>query len=76
VPVNFTTFTTPHVGLAPYPYQPYIWYWLGAKFLARTGRQLFCLDSWSNTGRPLLEVMVDVSKGALKSERRIEITLR
>lgn len=59
VPLNFSTFTTPHVGEAPFPFTPYIYYWLGSTFLGRTGKQLYCLDTWSNTEKPLLEVMVD-----------------
>lgn len=62
IPVNFTTFTTPHVGLAPYPYMAWIWYWLGSKFLGRTGVQFFCEDKWSNTDRPLLDLMSDKCK--------------
>lgn len=56
-PLNFTTFTTPHVGLAPYPISSSIVFWFGSRLLGRTGSQLYCVDSWSSTGMPLLEVM-------------------
>ncbi|KAJ7115951.1 putative serine esterase-domain-containing protein [Mycena epipterygia] len=57
--VNFTSFTTPHVGIPPYPHTSRIVFWLGSTILGRTGKQLHLLDSWSDTGRPLLQVMAD-----------------
>ncbi|KAJ7623236.1 DUF676-domain-containing protein [Roridomyces roridus] len=49
--VNLTTFTTPHVGV------PRKLTWLGLILLGRSGKQLYLLDSWSNTGLPLLQVL-------------------
>ncbi|KAJ6591587.1 putative serine esterase-domain-containing protein [Mycena vulgaris] len=54
---NFTTFTTPHVGIPPHPYTSRILFWLGSTVLGRTGTQLHLLDTWSDTERPLLQAM-------------------
>lgn len=60
-PVNFTTFVTPHLGvrtpLTGYPNQ--LWNVLGARTLSTSGRQLFIVDNFRNTGRPLLSVLAD-----------------
>lgn len=37
----------------------YLWNVLGARTLSMSGRQLFTVDSFRNTGRPLLAVMAD-----------------
>ncbi|KAJ7898410.1 putative serine esterase-domain-containing protein [Mycena leptocephala] len=54
---NFTSFTTPHAGIPPHPHTSRILFWLGSTLLGRSGKQLHLLDSWSDTGRPLLQVM-------------------
>ncbi|OJD33206.1 lipase serine esterase [Diplodia corticola] len=60
-PVNFTTFATPHLGVRT----PLIGVWnhmwnvLGARLLSASGRQLFTIDSFRNTGRPLLANLAD-----------------
>ncbi|KAJ7668318.1 putative serine esterase-domain-containing protein [Mycena rosella] len=58
--VNFASFTTPHVGIPPYPHTARILFWLGSTMLGRTGEQLHLIDSWADTGRPLLQVMANV----------------
>lgn len=60
-PVNFTTFATPHLGVrTPFMGVHYsIWNILGARTLSVSGRQLFLVDSFRNTGRPLLSVLAD-----------------
>jgi hypothetical protein len=60
-PVNFTTFVTPHLGvrtpLTGYP--NHLWNVLGARTLSMSGRQLFMIDNFRNTDRPLLSVLAD-----------------
>lgn len=59
-PVNFYAFASPHCGLPRYPTIPSkVAFFMGPKFLARTGRQFFLQDKWGSDGRPLLTVMAD-----------------
>lgn len=60
-PVNFTTFVTPHLGVrTPLTgYSNHLWNVLGARTLSTSGRQLFTIDNFRNTGRPLLSVLAD-----------------
>ena len=60
-PVNFTTFVTPHLGVrTPLKgYSNHIWNVLGARTLSMSGRQLFMIDKFRDTGRPLLSVLAD-----------------
>lgn len=60
-PVNFTTFATPHLGVRTplNGYHSHIWNVLGARTLSTSGRQLFCIDKFRDTGRPLLAVLAD-----------------
>lgn len=61
-PVNFTTFATPHIGLPKYPtWISKIMASVGPKLLSKTGEQFYCIDSYSSTGKPLLQVMADPS---------------
>lgn len=75
-PVNFTTFATPHLGVrAPITgTASQIWNVLGARTLSTSGRQLFTIDEFRDTGRPLLAVMADHDsifiKGLGKFEKR------
>ncbi|KAF2153938.1 putative lipase/serine esterase [Myriangium duriaei CBS 260.36] len=60
-PVNFTTFATPHLGVRT-PLTgtaSRLWNVLGAHTLSTSGRQLFLIDKFKDTGRPLLSVMAD-----------------
>ncbi|GAP85883.1 putative lipid particle protein [Rosellinia necatrix] len=60
-PVNFTTFATPHLGVRA-PLQGLydnIWNRLGARILSESGRQLFIVDKFRDTGRPLLSILAD-----------------
>ncbi|KIX05101.1 uncharacterized protein Z518_05973 [Rhinocladiella mackenziei CBS 650.93] len=61
IPVNFTTFVTPHLGVrTPLTgYQNHLWNVLGARTLSTSGRQLFMIDQFRNTGRPILSVLAD-----------------
>lgn len=60
-PVNFTTFATPHAGVrTPLKgIRGHIWNGLGPKTVSMSGQQLFMVDSFRNTGRPLLSVLAD-----------------
>lgn len=62
-PVNYTSFATPHLGVRTPLLGPhsYVWNVLGANTLSTSGQQLFLIDSFRNTGRPLLSVMADPS---------------
>ncbi|KAI1462531.1 DUF676-domain-containing protein [Annulohypoxylon moriforme] len=60
-PVNFTTFASPHLGVRT-PLRGWhnnIWNVLGARTLSMSGRQLFTIDDYRDTGRPLLAVLAD-----------------
>lgn len=60
-PVNFTTFVTPHLGVrTPLTgFQNHLWNVLGARTLSTSGRQLFMIDKFRNTERPILSVLAD-----------------
>lgn len=60
-PVNFTTFATPHLGVrTPLTgYQNHLWNVLGARTLSASGRQLFMIDKFRSTDRPILSVLAD-----------------
>ncbi|KAJ9614005.1 hypothetical protein H2200_002141 [Cladophialophora chaetospira] len=60
-PVNFTTFASPHLGVrTPLTgFQNHLWNVLGARTLSISGRQLFLIDNFRNTDRPLLSVLAD-----------------
>lgn len=52
----------------------HVWNVLGARTLSASGRQLFTIDRFRDTGRPLLEILADPEsifiKGLAKFERR------
>ncbi|KAI0479548.1 putative serine esterase-domain-containing protein [Xylaria cf. heliscus] len=60
-PMNFTTFATPHLGVrAPLRgWYDNVWNRLGARILSESGRQLFIVDKFRDTGRPLLSILAD-----------------
>jgi hypothetical protein len=60
-PVNFTAFASPFVGVRT-PYRGYhsnFWNALGSRTLSASGQQLFVIDNFRDTGRPLLSIMTD-----------------
>lgn len=60
-PVNFTTFATPHLG-ARTPRRGYFsnaFNVLGSRTLSTSGRQLFLIDTFRDSGRPLVAVLAD-----------------
>lgn len=60
-PVNFTTFATPHLGVRTplRGYTSHVWNVLGARTLSASGRQLFAIDKFRDTGLPILAVLAD-----------------
>ncbi|KEZ38736.1 hypothetical protein SAPIO_CDS10763 [Scedosporium apiospermum] len=59
--MSFTTFVTPHLGVrTPLKgWHNHVWNVVGARTLSMSGRQLFMVDQFRDTGRPLLSVMAD-----------------
>ncbi|KAI0472637.1 putative serine esterase-domain-containing protein [Xylariaceae sp. FL0804] len=60
-PVNFTTFASPHLGVRT-PLRGWfnqVWNELGARTLSMSGQQLFIVDDFRGTGRPLLAILAD-----------------
>ncbi|KAJ4325726.1 hypothetical protein N0V94_000485 [Neodidymelliopsis sp. IMI 364377] len=68
-PVNFTTFATPHLGVRTplRGYTSHVWNVLGARTLSTSGRQLFAIDKFRDTGRPILSVLADPESIFLKA---------
>lgn len=70
------TFATPHLGVRTplRGYHNHLWNVLGARALSASGRQLFTIDNFRNTGKPLLEILADPEsifiKGLAKFQRR------
>ncbi|KAG5975347.1 hypothetical protein E4U55_007734 [Claviceps digitariae] len=59
--MNFTTFASPHLGVrTPLKgWHNHIWNIMGARTLSMSGRQLFTIDAFRDTGRPLLSVLAE-----------------
>lgn len=73
---NFTAIASPFLGVRT-PLQGYVgdlWNILGARTLSTSGRQLFTIDKFRDTGRPLLSILADPDsifiKGLAKFRRR------
>lgn len=60
-PVNFTTFATPHLGVKTplLGVQHTVFNFLGSRTLSTSGRQLFTIDTFRDTNRPILSVLAD-----------------
>ena len=60
-PVNFTTFATPHLGVRTplLGVHHRLWNLLGSRTLSVSGRQLFTIDNFRDTKRPILSVLAD-----------------
>ena len=60
-PINFTTFATPHLGVRTplLGVHNHLWNVLGGRALSMSGRQLFTIDSFRDTNRPILSVLAD-----------------
>lgn len=60
-PCNFTAFASPWIGVRS-PSKGFgsaAWNAVAPRTLSVSGRQMFCIDSFRDTGRPLLAVMAD-----------------
>ncbi|KAF7553876.1 hypothetical protein G7046_g6976 [Stylonectria norvegica] len=74
--MNFTTFASPHLGVrSPLKgWHNHVWNVLGARTLSMSGRQLFTIDKFRDTDKPLLAVLADPSSifisGLRKFKRR------
>ncbi|PLB53150.1 putative alpha/beta hydrolase [Aspergillus steynii IBT 23096] len=60
-PVNFTTFVSPHVGvrIPVKGLRSFLWNYLGPRTISVSGRQLFLVDSFRDSGKPLLSLLAD-----------------
>lgn len=60
-PVNFTTFATPHLGIKTPKkgYRSLIWDYMGGRTLSVSGQQMFLIDKFRDSGRPLLSIIAD-----------------
>lgn len=60
-PLNFTTFATPHLGVRTplRGYHSHLWNAFGSRTLSSSGRQLFTIDTFRDTKRPILSVLAD-----------------
>lgn len=67
-PVNFSTFATPHLGVRTPKRgaRSYIFNVLGAKTLSTSGQQMFLVDTFRDTKRPLLSIMADPNSAFVK----------
>ncbi|KAL9096055.1 MAG: hypothetical protein Q9165_001577 [Trypethelium subeluteriae] len=73
-PVNFTTFASPHLGVRTpkVGLRNQIWNVMGARTLSVSGQQLFTIDSFRDTGRPLLSLLADPSSIFLRGLARFK----
>ena len=60
-PVNFTTFASPHLGTrTPLKlWTSQVFNAFGPRVISASGQQLFVMDKFRDTGKPLLEVMTE-----------------
>ncbi|EME87837.1 uncharacterized protein MYCFIDRAFT_48112 [Pseudocercospora fijiensis CIRAD86] len=60
-PINFTTFATPHLGVRTPKrgWRSTLFNSMGPRTLSTSGQQMFLVDSFRETGRPLLSVLSD-----------------
>jgi hypothetical protein len=60
-PINFTTFATPHIGIRTpkLGWRSHVWNVMGSRTLSTSGQQMFMIDEFRDSGRPLLSVMAD-----------------
>ena len=73
-PMNFTTFASPHVGVRT-PTKGvggHIWNGLGPRLVSVSGQQLFMVDSFRDTGRPLLSILADPGSIFIEGLKRFQ----
>jgi hypothetical protein len=74
--MNFATFASPHLGVrTPLKgWHNHVWNVMGARTLSMSGRQLFTIDKFRDTDRPLFSVLADPNSifmsGLRKFKRR------
>lgn len=74
--MTFTAFASPFLGVRTplHGWSNHMWNVLGARTLSMSGRQLFTIDKFRDTGRPLLAILADRNsifyKGLAKFQRR------
>ena len=73
-PINFTTFATPHLGIKTPKkgYRSLIWDFMGARTLSVSGQQMFLIDKFRDTGRPLLSILADENSIFMKGLNRFK----
>lgn len=75
--MTFTAFASPFLGVRTplHGWANHMWNVLGARTLSMSGRQLFTIDKFRDTSRPLLAVLADPNsifyKGLAKFRRRV-----
>ena len=60
-PINFCTFATPHLGVrAPKKGNlSEFWNYMGSRTLSTSGQQMFVMDTFRDSDRPLLSILAD-----------------
>ena len=73
-PVNFTAFASPFLGVrSPLPgFRGQFWNAFGSRTLSASGQQLFLIDTFRDTGRPLLSVLTDPESIFIKGLARFK----
>ena len=68
-PVNFTTFASPHLGVRTplVGYHSQVWNAFASRTLSTSGQQLFTIDTFRDTGKPLLSVLADPNSIFIKA---------
>ncbi|SMR42064.1 unnamed protein product [Zymoseptoria tritici ST99CH_1E4] len=70
-PMNFSTFASPHIGIRAHKggIRSELWNYMGARVLSTSGQQMFLIDTFRDTGKPLLSIMADPDKVFIKGLR-------
>lgn len=73
-PINFTTFASPHLGVRTpvLGIHSTLWNEFGSRTISTSGAQLFTIDSFRDTGRPLLAVMADANSIFIRALARFK----
>ncbi|PWY64580.1 lipase/serine esterase [Aspergillus eucalypticola CBS 122712] len=73
-PVNFTTFASPHVGVRN-PQKGawgFLWNNVGPHTISISGKQLFMIDTFRDSGKPLLSVLADPDSIFIKALKKFK----
>lgn len=73
-PVNFTTFATPHLGTRTplVGWLSHLYNDIGPRTLSVSGHQMWMIDDFRDTGRPLLSLLADKDGIFIKGLRRFK----